>query len=161
MGQVYVTSDWHLGHLSIKRWEPNGLDIEERTGRLLENYCSMINKRDIVWFLGDMCFSTEAMQLMSKLVGDKRLILGNHDTERMPIEQFILTFDQVHGLVSYKRSWLSHSPVHPDELRGLFNVHGHVHQNSLKDPRYFNACPEVNDYKPVKYQDILGRVSGY
>jgi calcineurin-like phosphoesterase family protein len=97
----------------------------------------------------------------SKLVGDKRIILGNHDTDRkVPIEQFVLAFDQVHGLVSYKDAWLSHPPIHPVELRGKFNIHGHVHQHSVPDPRYFNACPEVNDYKPVLYQEIIARLRG-
>lgn len=115
-----------------------------------------MNKRDIVWFLGDICFDLESLDLIKGLVGDKRLILGNHCTDRgVPIEQLVLAFDQVHGLVSYKDSWLSHAPIHPAELRGMYNLHGHVHHHSLEDPRYFNVCPEVNDYKPVKYQEAL------
>ena len=156
MSCIYVTSDWHLGHKNIHRWEPNGLSLDERTGKLLENYLSVVNNRDIVWFLGDICFDLDAIKLIQKLPGDKRIVLGNHDIERgVPIEQYVLTFDQVWGMLAYKKSWLSHAPIHPNELRGKLNIHGHVHQNSLNDERYVNACPEVNEYKLLKYQDIL------
>lgn len=72
-------------------------------------------------------------------------------------------FDSIHSMVNYKGFWLTHAPIHPCELRGKRNIHGHVHDNSVKrgmglDERYINACLEVNNFKPVKFQDILKEV---
>ena len=45
---------------------------------------------------------------------------------------------------------MSHAPIHPNELRGRFNLHGHVHQNSITlpdgslDDRYINCCVEMS-----------------
>lgn len=167
---VYVTSDWHLGHNSAYKWSGNFSSQEEREGNILENYCSSVNKRDHVWFLGDIAFTLKALDEVRLLVGTKHLILGNHDTDRfskeLDISDLILTFDTVHGLKDYKHSWLSHAPIHPDELRGKINIHGHVHGESIKqwdefvldfveDKRYYNACLENTDFKPVKYQEII------
>jgi len=156
MSVVYITSDWHFGHKGLLRFRKGFGTLDEHNGLILENYLSTVNKRDIVWFLGDMCFDIPSVNLIGNLPGDKRIVLGNHDIERgVPIEQYCLNFDQVLGSKKYKQSWLTHMPIHPDELRGCWNVHGHVHTSTIPDPRYFNACLENTEYKPIKYQDIV------
>jgi calcineurin-like phosphoesterase family protein len=62
--------------------------------------------------------------------------------------------DSVQSLVKYKGFWLTHAPIHPDELRGKMNVHGHVHTKTLADNRYFNVSCENVGYKPVCFDDI-------
>jgi len=161
MSVVYMTSDWHLGHKGVERFRTEFGSCSEMEGLILENYLSVVNKRDIVWMLGDMCFTMEAIEIMRKLPGDKRLILGNHDqdkcggTEKVPIEQIVLTYDQVYGMARYKYAWLTHAPIHPDELRGKITIHGHTHYSKIDDPRYENVCLEHTEWKPKKYQEIL------
>ena len=161
MSNVYFTSDWHLGHKGVERFRTEFGDVNEMEGLILENYLSTVNKRDIVWMLGDMCFSMQAIELMRKLPGDKRLILGNHDqdkcggTERVPIEQIVLTYDQVYGFTRYKHCWLSHAPIHESELRGKINIHGHTHYTYVDNSSYVNVCLEQTEWKPKKYLDII------
>jgi calcineurin-like phosphoesterase family protein len=154
---VYVTSDWHINHYSIpKKFRTHFKDHDEHVQTLVDNYISCIGKRDICWFLGDICFDNEACEIIRSLPGTKHLVMGNHDTDRKcDIEQLVLTFDSVHSLRAYKQCWLSHAPIHPKELRGRFNVHGHMHEDKIDDMRYFNVCPEQTNYMPVKYQDIV------
>jgi calcineurin-like phosphoesterase family protein len=76
----------------------------------------------------------------SELPGKKILIRGNHDT--LPTLAYLHYFDEVYGLLKYKEFWLSHAPIHPDELRNKINLHGHVHYATIPDKRYFNCCPE-------------------
>ena len=83
--------------------------------------------------------------------GRKHLILGNHDLDRphRGMLQLMRVFgDRIYSLHKYKGFWLSHAPIHPSELRGKRNIHGHVHSNTLDDNRYYNACLENTDYKP-------------
>jgi len=142
-----------------KNWRKGFTDHEHMVETLITNYNKVVSPRDIVWFLGDICFDNEACAIISKLHGDKRLVLGNHDTDRKcDIEQLVLAFDQVHGLVTYKDVWLSHAPIHPAELRGRFNVHGHMHEAIVNDPRYFNVCVEHTEYAPMLYTEIIERL---
>ena len=165
MSRVWITSDWHLGHsrASIWRDHPEGRkfsSFEEHDNLVINNYLEVVRKRDTVWFLGDMAMSLEALARIKALPGYKRLVIGNHDAERggITIQDLVNTFDRVYGLASYKDAWLSHAPIHPNELRGKFNIHGHVHTNTVPDTRYFNACLENTYWYPIEYQAILKRL---
>ncbi len=61
-------------------------------------------------------------------------------------------FEEVHSMLKYKGMWLTHCPMHPDELRGKINIHAHVHEQTVMqgwgpwrkpDPRYVNTCVDV------------------
>lgn len=160
MSIVYLCSDWHLGHKNIAKFRDVS-SAEQNTQRLLQGYLATVTKRDVVWFLGDVAFNYESLQLIRALPGDKRLVLGNHDTERgLSIKDFAEVFTEIHGMVKYKKAWLSHCPLHPSELRGRINIHGHTHGNLVygaltPDARYINACPEVVGFKPVSYLRLV------
>ena len=90
--------------------------------------------------LGDAAFTMEAIDLFKDLPGRKFLVRGNHDL--CDTAAYLKVFAEVYGLLKYKKFWLSHAPIHPDELRGKVNLHGHVHYSSVPDGRYFNCCVE-------------------
>ena len=175
MSTVWVTSDWHLGHKNVRVWREEGggklttlpkIPQEEQEELILENYRSLVTKRDIVWFLGDIILGngSKNLELIGQLPGDKRLILGNHDTDRfakrsgMTVEKLLSVFSEVHGMKSYRYSWRTHAPLHPGELRGKINIHGHCHIHTINDPRYVNVCLEHTNYAPIKYQDIIDKL---
>ena len=57
-------------------------------------------------------------------------------------------------------------PIHPQEIRSRIGVvHGHLHNKLVEvdgvvDNRYFNACVEHTDWKPISYQDII-KITGW
>lgn len=153
-GRIFFISDLHLGHKRIldpefSRDYREGSNIEEHDEWIIERWNSVINKRDVVYCLGDLAFSRDALKKCSRLKGDKNLILGNHDKFR--IEEYQAYFKLRPSLFKYKGFWLSHAPIHPAELRGLKNIHGHVHHRSIGelttpsfiDDRYINVCVEA------------------
>lgn len=156
MSVVYVTSDWHLGHKNICKFRDMFQTEEQHREFVLSRYMERVTKRDIVWFLGDIIFHPNYLQVVKDLPGTKKLVVGNHDTELgVDIADLCLVFDDIHGLVNYKHCWLSHAPIHAEELRGKWNVHGHTHSHIINDPRYYNACLEHTDYAPKNFQNIL------
>ena len=176
MSCVFMTSDWHLAHKRAYTWSGSFSSQEEREKHILDMYRMTVSKRDIVWFLGDIAFDLSSLAYVDGLPGDKRLILGNHCTDKfskqVQLKDLQRVFSQIHGMHQYKHSWLTHAPVHPCELRGKLNIHGHTHQHSVpKDPaiptgrehpavtehddRYVNVCLENTGFKLIKYQDIL------
>ena len=140
MSTIWFCSDLHLGHKNIGKFRaPLVNSEEENNNRIITDWKNTVGKRDTVYVLGDFCFDYSLYSSLN-LLGRKFLVRGNHDN--FSVFDYELMFEDVLGLVKYKEFWLSHAPIHPDELRGKYNLHGHVHYQSIKDPRYFNCCPE-------------------
>jgi calcineurin-like phosphoesterase family protein len=148
MANVFFIADLHFGHKNICKYRPFETELEHREW-LMDNWQSVVSKRDKVFVLGDCCFSKEAIGSLSGLNGHKSLVIGNHCTERLNIRDIIEAFTNVSGLVKYKEFWLSHAPIHPAELRDKINVHGHVHDKAIDDDRYVNVCVESINGTPI------------
>ena len=141
MSNVWFCSDLHLGHKNIGKFRsPLVTSEEENNIRILNDWNKYVTKRDVVFVLGDFCFDKELYDKLELPGESKYLIRGNHD--RFQTSTYLKFFNEVEGLFKYKGFWLSHAPIHPDELRGKPNLHGHVHYSSVPDERYFNCCPE-------------------
>lgn len=166
MSRVFFISDLHIGHKAVIRFSPERLGtavstIDEHDLLLVDRWNSVVSKRDVVWVLGDVVFNTAKLYLLPKLAGQKNLILGNHD--QFGIHIYLKYFHKIHGFTKYKGLWLSHCPVHGDELRGLPNVHGHVHNPDNNpavrdDRRYINVTVEALKGLPISIDEIKARL---
>lgn len=152
--RVAFISDLHLGHDNILNWSPSrhGNNIHDHDRWIIEQWNSVIRKRDTVYLLGDVAFSREALAQCAQLNGNKNVILGNHD--KYDIELYQQYFTVCRGIMKYKGFWLSHAPIHPDELRGCRNIHGHVHNKTIPDNRYINVCVEAVHGTPIFFDQI-------
>lgn len=160
----YIISDLHFGHKNIIKYA-NGLrggtTMEEHDDWLVDQINSIVTKNDLLYVLGDVSMSRDGLKHMSRLKGNKILIRGNHDV--YAVQDYLKHFQQIHGLWRHKDTfWMSHAPIHPGSLRGLFNLHGHVHQNSVPDENYINCCVEMTygvpqdlDALTEKYKAVL------
>ena len=163
MSKKWIISDLHLGHQNILKYSGQfrgGTTSEEHDQWLISQINSVLKKNDLIYILGDIAFDAESLKLVGKIKCQKILIRGNHDI--LPTQEYLKYFSQVHGLLSFKGTfWMSHAPIHPAELRGRLNIHGHVHQNSIlddmgePDPRYINACVEMTYGVPQSLDDLL------
>ena len=137
---VYFTSDPHLGHENIARFRSYVKDADDNTRIFLEDYESVVHKKDIVYFLGDVAFNDESLEHLRGLKGRKILIKGNHD-DLVSTQKHAEVFEEIHGMLKYKGFWLTHCPIHPLEMRGRRgNIHGHVHSKTIPDDAYLNVC---------------------
>lgn len=195
MSKVYFTADLHLGHKNIGKFrkptpqEMQGMvtvglleesetkgygdpfqKSERHDDYMLDMCLSGAGKRNTLYILGDMLFSSNSYWRVSEICRayqDVHLILGNHDTEgeRGELIKELWADDKlssVQSLVKYKRrAWLSHAPIHTDELRGLVNIHGHTHYHTINDKRYICVCPEQNNYQLFDLDTIKKRVGGW
>lgn len=140
MSDVYFTSDWHLGHRNITKYRTVFKTEEQHAEFILKSYLSTIRRNDVIWFLGDICFTDDYIEHVAALPGRKRLVMGNHELERgNDWERYLRVFDRVYGMAKYKGFWLTHCPIHPKELRGKYNIHGHTHETNIDDGRYYNV----------------------
>lgn len=152
---VYVWSDLHLTHNNITKSRTQFATSAEHDEWIVQQYLKVIDKRDKIFLLGDIAIRFAGLNIIKELPGYKHLVLGNHDLERGPrFADLVGIYDKVDSMVKYKNLWLTHAPIHPDELRGKKNVHGHSHGHILNDKRYINVCVEHAD-KPIPIEEII------
>lgn len=156
MANVWFCSDLHVGHRNIGNFRKEVKDDQDNRDYIKLWWDRLVTKRDLVWVLGDSAFTEEGIDWIAQLKGEKRLVRGNHCD--LPTTSYLRAFSEIYGIVKYKGMWLTHAPIHPEELRGKPNCHGHVHYHSIKaqdvnmnfeiiksefdDERYLNCCVE-------------------
>jgi calcineurin-like phosphoesterase family protein len=164
MSNVFFISDTHFGHNNICTHRPSFSNVNEHDEFIFNNIMETITKRDTLWILGDVCFTMETFKKyvvpISEKVSVLRICLGNHDNERISaptVADYVGIGADIYGITKYKNAWVTHAPLHPDELRNKINIHGHVHGHTLKDNRYVNVSCEAVNYRPIKFSTIIGR----
>lgn len=145
MSNIYFCSDLHLGHGGIsKEFRSQFSNDQDHDQFFIDAFKQRkIRKRDIVFFVGDIIIDKKSFPLLDDIYCDRRIILGNHDIQNnRHIDDFRHYFNHIYGALRYKEFWITHMPIHTNELYDRVNLHGHVHSNTIKDDRYFNLCPE-------------------
>ena len=162
---IYFTSDTHFGHNNIIKYcnRPYS-NIDEHDQALVDNWCSVVQKGDTVYHLGDFGYTKDSDRLRkicNKLSGQIMLIRGNHDTNLDSIK-FRFKFIKDTHLVSTKigdsnvRVFLSHYPhrtwIH--RPRDCYHLFGHVHGNLGPHGLSFDAGVDCWNYKPISIVQV-------
>ena len=148
--QIYIVSDLHFHHKNILKHCPvrqkicsakDENDVEAWDKWIIEKWNDTVNKKDIVYILGDFIFGSQesAKKVLDKLHGKKFLILGNHDKGVDKLKNY---FEQItqQKLVTFKKSnfdfldedfqvFMCHYPMvtWASKHYGVINTHGHCH----------------------------------
>jgi len=153
-GRIFFFSDPHFGHrnMAIKR----GFEtVEEHDEHIVEKWNSVVTKRDTVYLVGDITMEKANYGILSRLNGFIKGVLGNHDKPQHVLE-LLKYINSVCGMIKVKGFILTHCPIHDSEVdRFIGNIHGHVHENSINDKRYFNVSAENINYTPISLEDII------
>jgi len=170
MSNVFVIADTHFGHQGILNVPGRrGLftSIEHHDQTLIDNWNSVVTKRDVIYHLGDVGWGREdyVKSILWKLNGMKYLVAGNHDKPN--INRY---FQKVFGAKVYQGNVLTHIPIHPQEMYWDINIHGHLHGNKVwkyandpsmgvlgdeADVRYLCVSCEQVGFTPVNLQDLI------
>ena len=178
MSERYIISDPHFGHPNIRhipvRKDTCGdMTMQEHDEFLVDNWNRVVGKRDTVYLLGDigmdrpMGYVTRG--IIPRLKGSIHVLGGNHDTA-----EILQPFFKVHGVITMTiegyRCILTHIPIHPQEMWWDYNIHGHLHGNTVKkdawtkdmaklnlpeDPRYICVCCEHMNYTPQLLESVV------
>lgn len=166
--EKWFISDTHFFHANILKFVNDKghrirpfNSLEEMHEIMIERWNGLVKPNDYVYHLGDVTFQYHRpfQELMHRLNGDKRLIVGNHD--KLKQEGLLKHFSKVMLWHGFKEEdfTVSHMPLRLESLRdGYYNVHGHIHDAHMEDPRYINVSVEVRDYYPVHLDQILKEI---
>lgn len=147
-------SDPRFGHRNIIKYRQQFSSNVEHDDFVFHSIMAACSRHDTLYLLGDVCFTQDSLnylKLLKAYVKTLVLVLGNHDSERQNIlRQMIYIADHVHAAYRKKDYLITHIPVHPLELRGKINIHGHTHIAPLSDERYVCVCAEHINYSPIE-----------
>jgi len=159
MSHVYVTSDWHIGQTGIaEKFRTNFVSDMAHDHVILGAAKAILTKRDVLFVLGDVTWTTTGLQQIKDTGIPARMIMvrGNHDT--LPTRDYLEVFEEIHGAYAYKEFFMTHIPIHRLELYRRSNIHGHCHKGGPyevnAEKEYFNAILEFNDYIPVRMDQV-------
>ena len=179
MPSIFLVSDTHFGHKGVCHFTRNdGVtklrpwdSAEEMDEAMVKAWNETVRPNDKVYHLGDVVINRKALNIMSRLNGDKVLIRGNHDI--FPDVEYRKYFRELRAYHVMNGMILSHIPIHTESL-GRFgtNIHGHTHSNrvmrevydptydtiSVVDPRYHCVCVEQTDFRPILFEDVIKRI---
>jgi len=163
---IYFTSDLHFGHENIIKYcDRPYASAQEMNEGLIENWNARVRYDDIIYILGDVffCQVNEAKQIMHRLNGKKRLILGNHDKlirNQKPLQDLFEKIypDLWHETIEGTYVAMCHYPLltwHKAH-RGSYNLHGHCHNTIPFDPtrRRLDVGVDAQGYAPILWQEI-------
>ena len=164
MSIVRFIADLHLSHQNMAT-RRGFSTIEEHDEHIIAKWNSVVSKRDVTYILGDVTMEKSSpYPLLDRLNGIKHIVLGNHD-RRQDTKKLFDYAESICGMINYKGVFLTHCPMHSDELNyGITkNIHGHIHDKvvmkmldgwEVPDERYFCVSCEQVDYLPKSLEDL-------
>lgn len=182
---VFFISDFHMYHKNIIGFDnrpfvkPNGdPDLEDMHKTIIKNWNSVVNDKDVVFYLGDLCFGRPelANSVIHGLKGKIHYIMGNHDKYK-DIRNYG-RFESVNDLVDLKifggdikggiHFVLCHYPIYSwnKAHHGSIMLHGHCHGNLHhgEDTSFYIGrkvmdvgCNLIN-YTPISYIEVLNKL---
>lgn len=177
---TFIISDTHFSHENIltfnredgQKVRPGFSSFEEMDEYIVNKWNSVVKPQDKVYHLGDVVMKKRYIDVVKRLNGRKRLIMGNHDI--FGFRFYAEFFDEVYAMRILPKEgiMMSHIPMHLNSVkRGFINVHGHIHERIIgqdtrmvlghisdQHPFYFNACVEHHDYTPVPIDLIIDKI---
>jgi Predicted phosphoesterase or phosphohydrolase len=174
---AFFTSDLHFMHDKEFLYGPRGFSsIGEMNEAVVDRWNSVVKPGDTVYVLGDLMLGgnsgTEAgAQLLSRLAGDIRIILGNHDTDNriaayssVPSVKSILYADRLK--VGGLRMFLTHYPCltgneEKSVKQTVFSLSGHTHSKELfheGNPLMYNVALDAHNCTPVHEDEVVADI---
>lgn len=170
MSESYVIADLHFGHKGLLSFTNSDgsparpfASLDEMAEAIIDNCNRVIRPQDKLYILGDIAFSDKSLELVRRINGHKRAVLGNHD--QSDARRYADIFKRVYGAKVLDGLLLTHIPVHPSALtrRSMqVNVHGHLHSEVVMrgqaprfvDSRYVCVSVEQTGYAPISIDQI-------
>lgn len=168
MTDIWFISDTHFNHANILKFTDKNNNhfrgdlfksVDEMNETMINNWNEVVKPSDKIYHLGDVYFGREddSNNILKRLNGKKRLILGNHDNLN---RQSILFshFQKIKLWWPFENMIFTHIPLAKEQMKtrsgDAVNFHGHIHQNDSPTKFHYNLCVEKIGYKPIHIDDL-------
>lgn len=146
--------------------------VKEMNEMLLDNFNELVDPRDEVWHLGDLCMSKKNCRerteyFAKRMNGQLNWVFGNHDhRDSRRAEGFNVKthYHELRKVGPNKHMFvLMHYAMRVWNKRhhGAIHLYGHSHGSLPEDPNALSCDVGVDcwDYKPVHLDEILQRMA--
>lgn len=165
---TFFTADTHFGHVKLLRTRPAFATIEEHDDAIVERWNARVGPDDVVWHLGDVVHGPSrerCAELFRRLAGRKRLVAGNHDTNRVldlpwdrpVVESERMTLRDAAG--AEHRLYLAHYAhrAWPGVWRGVRHLYGHTHASLPGTSLSCDVGVDAWDFTPASLDEVVAR----
>lgn len=166
---IFFVADTHFGDADlVRRRRAHFGSVEQHDEALIARWNAVVAVDDEVWHLGDFAAGASrehCAAVFARLNGIKRLVRGNHDTNRVldlpwaapPVENVRLAVEDDSGPAT--RLFLSHYPHRswPGVWRDTRHLYGHTHACLPDTSRSCDVGADACDYRPVDLRTVLRR----
>lgn len=163
---IYYTSDLHLGHANIIKYENRPFKtVEEMDKVIISNWNSRVNPKDTVYILGDFSFHNveDTERILRRLHGRKHLIVGNHDlfaTKQKFNKSLFASISEIKVIKDDdKNIVLCHYPMQCwyNRHNGFLHFYGHIHSNPIEYDfeNSYNVGMDVQGFIPRTANEII------
>ena len=158
---IWFTSDEHLGHANIIKYEKRPFkDIFEMKDALITNFNERVKEEDLTYHLGDFCFKAmndrgngyilKPDSYIKQLNGRHIFIRGNHDSKNgLKTKNHSIVISMGGRYINLVHRPLDTSPTYS------INLVGHIHSNwkVLSFNAYYNQQKKNLEKKcPLRYK---------
>ncbi len=166
---TFFTADTHFGDEHILRLRGRLFPtVEAHDEALIARWNEAVGEGDEVWHVGDFANGAtreHVAAVFARLNGRKRLVRGNHDTNRVlelpwaeaPVESIRLSLRGSGG--AEVRVFLAHYAhrAWPGLWRGARHLYGHTHGQIPDTLRSCDVGVDAWDYRPVTLAEAIAR----
>lgn len=155
MNRKLYTSDLHIGHRRALDFDSRPFaTLKEMHKAIVDNWNEAVNESDDVYILGDMFWNNAyAADILSRLKGNKHLILGNHDRLNAEMVKHFVSIDSYKEIKDNgKRIILCHYPIAhwKNADHGTIHLYGHIHAG--RDSRPFEEYVALMRERGIPYE---------
>lgn len=170
MINTFFTADTHFWHTSAVRFRKGFESVEHMNEVLVENWNRRVKRNDIVYHLGDVSTAgaTKTIDILSRLNGNKILVLGNHDHKMSKgvtsgfferIEHLMeIKVEDADATDGYQRIVLCHFPLLTWNRAhyGTWHLHGHSHGglDGKLEGRRLDVGVDCHNFAPISYEEV-------
>lgn len=169
----YFSSDWHLGHANIIKYDKRPFkNTEEMDETILGNVCAQLMRGDNLYYLGDFAMTRNAnvmeghMKALAYTGANLFFIRGNHDkrdTVRLYEKYGTYLGEQRKIEVNGQEIVLNHYAmrVWDKSHRGVWHLYGHSHHTLKEDMTSLSFDVGINgwDYQLLSFEDVKQKMS--
>lgn len=170
----FYIADTHFGHSSALNFDHRPFqNVAEMDRVLIENWNARVTDSDDIYIVGDFAYKNEKPTewYLTRLKGQKHLIIGNHDNRLLENPTALSFFASVHqilyitdemGQENYQIC-LCHFPIAEWNgfNKGDLHIYGHIHSDRgetyrfMRTKRAYNAGCMINNYMPVTLSELI------
>jgi len=175
MKELWISSDHHLQHKNILKYQPDTRpfqNLEEHDEEIIQRHNSLVKPKDDVYFLGDFAFTSDISYIakcLKRMNGNKFFIFGNHDKimHSEDIKKQFIWMKQYYELRIHGKKIapivLFHYPIYSWNRQnyGALHFYGHTHGAipELPGGKARDVGVDTNNCYPLNVQTLIEEMS--